>query len=94
MVRLFGQSMKKSTRYQRQMGMGSSHSIRDTTKSEDELLTARRAERRRARKQEGEELDERFGYGRFDHRSDNVEPRRGWLFNMLPTVRYFLIMLC
>lgn len=94
MVRLFGQTMKKSTQYQRQMGMGSSHSKRDTTKSEDELLVARRAERRFARKQEGEKLDERFGYGRFDHRSDNLEQRRGWLFNMLPTVRYVFNMRC
>lgn len=88
MVRIFGQSMKKGTRYQRQMGAaaGSSHSKRDATKSDEEILAARRAERRRIRKQEGEELDERFGYGRFDHRSDTVVPKRGWLFNMLPTV--------
>jgi len=79
--------MKKGTRYQRQMGAaaGSSHSKRDATKSDEEILAARRAERRRIRKQEGEELDERFGYGRFDHRSDTVVPKRGWLFNMLPT---------
>jgi hypothetical protein len=94
MVRIFGQAMKKSsksTRYQQQMG--SAHSKRDPTKSEEELLAARRAERRRVRKQEDEELDGRFGYTRFDHRSDNSAPRRGWLFNMLATVRVCVLVI-
>jgi hypothetical protein len=88
--RVFGQSMRKKggTKYQRQFGngQGKSHSKRDEQKSEEELLAERRAERRRQLQKEGEDIDIKFGYNRYDHKSED-KTRRGWIFNMLPTVR-------
>ena len=81
--------MKKGTRYQKQFGggggMGMSHSKRDEHKSEEEILAERRAQRRRKKQAEGERLDAVFGYERYDHKSPEPS-RRGWLFNILPTV--------
>lgn len=88
--RVFGQSMGGGTRYQRQMGHG--HSKLERDKTEQELLAQRRAEYRRKRHAQGEEIDDKFGYKRFDHKTAAPdETRRGWLFNMLPTVRTVLI---
>ena len=93
MGRVFGQAMKRrnNSRYQRQFGggggggMGVSHSRRDSDKSDEELLAQRRAQRRRQKQAEGEHLDDAFGYERYDNNS--AEPsRRGWLFNILPTL--------
>jgi hypothetical protein len=90
--RVFGQAMKKgskSSRYQRQMGnQGASHSAIAT---EDPQATARdeAAARRRARQEQGEEIDIKFGYERLEDKPEdpNLPPveRRGWLFHMLPT---------
>jgi len=96
MSRVFGQSMGKkkggASRYQRQMGgnKSASHSKRDVEKSEEELLAARRAEYRRKKQQEGEDFDISFGYARYDHKSEE-KTQRGWVFNMLPTVRLNMI---
>ena len=81
MGRVFGQA----TRYQRQTG-SSSHSRRDKDQSEEELAAQRRAEYRRQRQIQGEKLDQEFGYERYD-RTSAIPSKRGWLFNVLPTVR-------
>ena len=87
--RVFGQAMKKSqnsSRYQRQMGNQTSHSA-----TEDPEASARdeAAARRRARQEQGEAIDIKFGYERLeDMPEDPSRPpveRRGWLFQMLPT---------
>ena len=87
MGRVFGQSMGKKraagSGYQRQFG---GHSKRDVDKSEEEILAERRALFRRQKHEEGEALDVSFGYARYDHKSEE-KCRRGWIFNMLPTVR-------
>lgn len=91
--RVFGQSMRKkkgggSTNYQRQFGNGK-HSKRDEEKSEEEALAERRAQYKRKIKLEGEEIDIKFGYERFDYKAED-KSRRGWVFNMLPTVRFVM----
>ena len=95
MSRVFGQSMGKkrgaaggsSSSYQRQFrGKSAGHSKRDAEKSEEEILAERRAQYRRQKYQEGEALDINFGYARYDHKSEE-KSKRGWIFNMLPTVR-------
>ena len=86
--RVFGQAMQKrrggGTRYQRQFG-GGKHSKLEVQKTDQELLAERRAQRRRQKQAEGEQLDVDFGYERYDYRS-NEPSRRGWVFNILPTV--------
>jgi hypothetical protein len=94
MSRVFGQSMGKkrgasgsSSSYQRQFGgKNAGHSKRDAEKSEEEILAERRAQYRRQKYEEGEALDISFGYARYDHKSEE-KSKRGWIFNMLPTVR-------
>jgi hypothetical protein len=95
--RVFGQatrSNKGSSRYQRQLGGGSgnSHSLiasanSDVQLTEQQRLAQKRAEYKKRRQQEGEELDTKFGYERFGVSTARPgETRRGWLFNLLPTV--------
>jgi hypothetical protein len=103
--KVFGQAMEGKrgggggggSRYQRQMGQGGGRQAGSSQASEEELMAQRRAERKRRKQVEGEELDARFGYERFDHRNrtagggndtKGAESRRGWIFNMLPTVRF------
>lgn len=85
--RVFGQAMGggKATRYQRQMGAASYQQIDEEAQ--------RRAEYRRKRQEQGEKHDADFGYERYD-RTSGVPQKRGWLFNMLPTVRNVLSFVC
>lgn len=100
--RVFGQAMKKSSKggssssnYQRQFGGGKgthsrlASSADESQLSEDQLRAQMRAKMRRIRQAQGEELDVKFGYAPFNHKTATTpnETRRGWLFNMLPTVR-------
>lgn len=87
-TRVFGQATKKGpTRYQRQTGQTSSHEA-STAPSEDQERAQRRLALKLKRKVEDEELDERFGYTRYTyHNSGGVKSKRGWVFNILPTVR-------
>lgn len=86
--RVFGQAVKGgSTNYQRQFGNNSSASgLRVREETEEELAAQRRAEYRRQLQAKGEKLDQDFGYARYD-RTSPLPQQRGWLFNMLPTVR-------
>ena len=44
------------------------------------------------RRAEGEALDERFGFGRYSSSSgDGSRSKRGWIFNILPTVRMYVM---
>ena len=84
--RVFGQAMKKQSRYQRQFGgKGGKAPPSLDTKAEEA------AARKRLRQEQGEAIDVRFGYNRLeDHFLDSSSDgapieRRGWLFNMLAT---------
>jgi hypothetical protein len=87
--RVFGQAMKKSnksSRYQRQMGAQATHSATEDPEAaaRDEAVAWRRA-----RQEQGEAIDVKFGYERLEDKpvDPNLPPveRRGWLFHMLPT---------
>lgn len=96
-------SNNKGSRYQRQLGggggnrypsnngSGKSHSLiasDDVQLTEQQRLAQRRVEYKKRRQQEGEELDFKFGYERFSVSTARPgETKRGWLFNLLPTVR-------
>ena len=103
--RMFGQTMKKSTnkggggngsRYQRQFGNSGnkSHSVIESTSNTTlaETKAAEAAARRRARQDQGEAIDIKFGYQRLEdqYQHSNQQAlesiqRRGWLFHMLAT---------
>ena len=84
--RVFGQAMKKQSRYQRQFG-GKNGKALPTLDTKAEEAAARK----RLRQEQGEAIDVRFGYNRLedyflDSSSDGAPiERRGWLFNMLAT---------
>ena len=95
--RVFGQVMsknngnssnKKTSRYRRQFG-GSRHPEDNQRESETEARAAEAAARKRARQLQGEAIDLKFGYPRLEdqHFEAGAEPapRRGWIFQMLPT---------
>ena len=92
--RVFGQAtrrpngrMNSNSRYQRQMGQSVAN--QDEKMKEDEDLALRRIEMRKKKKEEGEALDERFGFVRYCSQNCGQvcdESRRGWIFNMLATV--------
>lgn len=91
--RVFGQAMKKksssSSRYQRQFGAKGGNPSSNTP-DEAALQAARAAEWRRAKQAAGEALDRKFGMERFGEASaqqgqEEVQQRRGWLYNVLPT---------
>jgi len=91
--RVFGQATRQGpTRYQRQLG-GSSKGNASSSHSADQLTEEQeRAERRLKmklkRRAEDEACDERFGYCRYSHNTgDGSRSKRGWVFNILPTVR-------
>lgn len=89
MSRVFGQVTKRRrdnrSRYQAQFG--SNHSKLEVTKTDEEILAEQRAQYRRKKHAEGEQRDIDFGYERFSYKSrGNENSRRGWLFNILPTV--------
>lgn len=90
-TRVFGQATKRGpTRYQRQTGnkVASSHSA--PTPSEEQERAQRRLALKLKRKAEDEALDQRFGYNRYTyHSADGHKSRRGWVFNILPTVSFF-----
>ena len=92
--KVFGQtiSKKKTSRYQRQMGSRYKKYNGATADDEAEIDDARQKaiaamEWRRKRRQEGEELDERFGYSRLGSGSGNqsIISQKGYIFNMLTT---------
>jgi len=84
--RIFGQSMKKSNKsaYQRQMGKRTKTVL--TTSSDEEEKAQRAAEFKRQKKLDGIAHDESYGYSNWDYKTHKSQPRRGWVFNMLPTV--------
>lgn len=88
--RVFGQAMKKQSRYQRQLGgggKGKEASIPSTQDAKAEEAAARR----RLRQEQGEAIDIKFGHKRLEDQFADSSPdgsameRRGWLFNMLAT---------
>ncbi|KAL3942259.1 MAG: hypothetical protein SGBAC_003529 [Bacillariaceae sp.] len=87
---VFGQAMKKQSRYQRQFGGSKKGSA---TKSEHDAKAEEAAARRRLRQEQGEAIDIKFGYNRLENqlssasRGPSAIRRRGWLFHMLPTTR-------
>jgi hypothetical protein len=54
---------------------------------DDELGIVRKAELKQKRRDEGEIFDEGFGYRRYCVMNGHKESKRGWIFNMLATVR-------
>lgn len=86
--RVFGQAMKKQSRYQRQFGGKTKGTI---TQSDQDSKAEEVAARRRLRQQQGEIIDVKFGYKRLedqlssDSTNQPIIQRRGWLFNMLAT---------
>jgi hypothetical protein len=91
--RVFGQATRQGpTRYQRQLGgskgnASSSHSAAQLT--EEQERAERRLKMKLKRRAEDEACDERFGYCRYSHNSgDGSRSKRGWIFNILPTVGF------
>lgn len=86
--RVFGQAMKKQSRYQRQFGGKSNKALTPTT---IDAKAEEAAARKRLRQEQGEAIDTKFGYSRLedqymDYASEGETlERRGWLFNMLAT---------
>ena len=87
---MFGQAMKKKgggkggSTYQRQMGNRrgkGSMGVQRTEEEEDEWQK-RKSEFKEQKRKEGEALDAKMGYERFDTPN---EVRTGWSFNVLPT---------
>lgn len=88
----------KASRYQRQFGKGGNNSS-GQEKSEDATIVEEAAARRRVRQEQGEIIDQRFGYHRLEDQYqerknsssatreglDELAQRRGWLFNMAAT---------
>ncbi|CAJ1945696.1 unnamed protein product [Cylindrotheca closterium] len=88
--RVFGQAMKKPSRYQRQFGGNKNSTV---TQSDQARKAEEAAARRRLRHEQGEAIDIKFGYRRLEDqlstasRGASVIQRRGWLFHMLATTR-------
>lgn len=91
--RVFGQATKRGpTRYQRQTGNNVSSSHSAPTPSEEQERAQRRLALKLKRKAEDEALDQRFGYNRYTyHSADGYKSRRGWVFNILPTVSFMFL---
>jgi hypothetical protein len=89
MNRVFGQATGKGrgSRNANKRHFGN-HSIQESELSEQDIAAERRAQYRRQKRQDGESLDVEFGYIRYDNTMEE-KCRRGWLFNMLPTVSRF-----
>jgi hypothetical protein len=91
--RVFGQATRGRgngpTRYQRQHaqgGRGQKQNQIEQTLTEEQELAQRRLAARARRKVEDEALDDLFGVSTFNRSS--LEPKkRGWIYNILPTVR-------
>jgi DNA polymerase epsilon subunit 1 len=67
-----------------------SHSESQLT--EEQERAQRRLAMKLKRRAEGEALDERFGFGRYSSSSgDGSRSKRGWIFNILPTVRMYVM---
>ena len=85
--RVFGQAMKKQSRYQRQFGGKTKDRV---IQSEQDSKAEEAAARRRLRQEQGEEIDIKFGYRRLESQLSSTGgppeiERRGWLFHMLAT---------
>ena len=75
MTKVFGQTMKKSTRYQRQFGASSTH----RSSSNDDT------ERRRIRLEREKQRELHWGITEIGVPEATAEPQRGWLYNMVAT---------
>ncbi len=87
--RVFGQATRGPSRYQRQLGRGKDQNAHSASQlTEEQERAQRRLAMKLKRRAEDEALDERFGYSRYSSSSgDGSRSKRGWIFNILPTVR-------
>lgn len=81
--KVFGQSMQKKTSYQRQFGGNTSFRSGDTDDAAAKAALA--AERRKRKQVAAEKVEKAFGIDRFVSDKEKTKPRRGWLYNVLPT---------
>ena len=97
--RVFGQATRRgnsnsnsNSRYQRQTGNDRSTK---TLPNEDQELALKRKEYKQKRKAENDEQDKEFGFDRYMNATANGRTsRRGWIFNILPTVRNNVTCVC
>lgn len=82
--KVFGQSMQKKSSYQRQFG-GSSTSFQSGDTDDAAAKAALAAERRKRKQVAAEKVEKAFGIDRFVSDKEKTKPRRGWLYNVLPT---------
>lgn len=78
--------------YQRQMAPSTTARISRTNlvdNDEEAAALARRLEYKRRKQQEGEALDEKFQFQTWDYKTYGSKARRGWILNMITTVRDF-----
>lgn len=86
--RVFGQTMRKQSRYQRQFGGNRADNV---VQNDRDNKAEEAAARRRLRQEQGENIDVKFGYRRLEDETLNSSSgvstiqRRGWLFHMLAT---------
>jgi hypothetical protein len=75
--------------YQRQMAPSTAAriSLNSVDNDEEAAALARRLEYKRKKQQEGEALDEKFQFQTWDYKTQGAKPRRGWILNMITTVR-------
>jgi hypothetical protein len=101
--RVFGQATRRNgpTRYQRQQGSTGGNAATQLT--EEQERAQRRVELKLKKRAQDEALDERFGFQRYclGNSSSNSSSgngsqykRRGWVFNILPTVRTAVSDIC
>jgi hypothetical protein len=93
--RVFGQASRRGpTRYQRQLGSSkSANSAAQLT--EEQERAERRLQMKLKRRAEDEACDERFGFCRYSHNTgDGSRSKRGWIFNLLPTVSAYIYVQC
>jgi hypothetical protein len=83
--KVFGQSMQKKTSYQRQFGGGSSTSYRSGDTDDAAAKAVLAAERRKRKQVAAENVEKAFRIDPFVIDKEKTQPRRGWLYNVLPT---------
>ena len=88
--RVFGQATRGRgggpTRYQRQQGQNQKQAL-DQGPTEEQELAQRRLAARLKRREQDAALDKTFGVSTFDRTSSEAK-KRGWIYNILPTVRF------
>ena len=78
----------RNNRYSNSSSSSSSNNNANTLTEEQERAQ-KRMEMKQKRRAEGEALDDRFGFSRYSYKNTGGDKcRRGWVFNMLPTVSY------